>query len=131
MYQPSNSRRPSFYRRQSAAFRALTGLLALTGAGLTLAGCGGSSNSGSNTPANGVDTVGSLTHITQVASTVDAANADNNPYALAIAPMTFTGDGNPAHRCKHIQGLLECLPLSACPDTNPATRGSMNPKGNG
>lgn len=97
MYQPLNFRRPSFHWNLSFHQRQSIAFLALTGAALTLAGCGGSSNSGGSTPANGVDTVGSLAHITQVASTVDAANADNNPYALAIAPTTFTGDGNPAH----------------------------------
>ena len=70
-------------------------LIALAGAVATLAGCGGSNHN--STSGDTVNTIASLAHITQIASTVDAANGDNNPYALAVAPATFTGDGIPAH----------------------------------
>ena len=48
----------------------------------------------------------------------------------SCADAIYRGDGNPAHRCKHIQGLLECLPLVACQQTNPTPRSAMNVKGN-
>ena len=71
-------------------------LIALSGAALALAlaGCGGSGHSSSG---GGVTTIANLAHNTTISSTVDVANGDNNPYALAIAPASFAGDGNPAH----------------------------------
>ncbi|CEK16584.1 gluconolactonase family protein [Chthonomonas calidirosea] len=61
-----------------------------------LVGCGGSSSSPvSNPPTR--NTIASLQHITTVSSTVDPTNGDQNPYAIAFAPTSFTGDGNPAH----------------------------------
>ena len=73
----------------------LTALAALAGAAVALTGCGGGSHNSSQ--GSTVNTIVSLAHITQIASTVDMANGDNNPYALAVAPATFTGDGVPAH----------------------------------
>ncbi len=61
-----------------------------------LAGCGGGSNNGTNA-ATKATTITKLNTISTVSSTVDPINGDNNPYALAFAPTTFTGDGNPAH----------------------------------
>ena len=57
------------------------------------AGCGGSGGSATSR----VSTIVGLHRITTVSTTVDPVNGDNNPYALAIAPTSFTGDGNPAH----------------------------------
>jgi hypothetical protein len=68
---------------------AIVGALAVV---VGLAGCNGSSSSnpqGTN--------IGLLKTIHTASSTVDPANGDGNPYALAIAPRTFVGDGNPAH----------------------------------
>lgn len=60
-------------------------------------GCGGSGSSTSGAPRSAGTTITTLNTISTVSSTVDPQNGDNNPYALAIAPTTFTGDGNPAH----------------------------------
>lgn len=59
-------------------------------------GCGGSSSSnvGGSAPAT---TIGQLLRTTTVSSTVDPSNGDQNPYAIAFAPTSFQGDGNPAH----------------------------------
>ena len=58
----------------------------------TVAGCGG----GSSAVGKAAD-IGKLKTIATVSSTVDPQNGDNNPYGIAIAPTTFTGDGNAAH----------------------------------
>ncbi len=64
--------------------------------GLALSGCGGSSSSLSTSS----QTIGGLQTISTLSSTVDTANGDNNPYALAIAPpksTAFPGDGVSGH----------------------------------
>ncbi len=65
--------------------------------GLMLAGCGGGS---SNNFSTSTQTIGGLNTIATLSSTVDAANGDNNPYALAIAPpvsTSFPADGISGH----------------------------------
>ncbi len=60
------------------------------------AGCGGGSSRLSSSP----QTIGGLNTISTLSSTVDTANGDNNPYAIAIAPpksSTFPGDGVSGH----------------------------------
>src|SRR5579862_2401278 len=101
---PTSAFANSFPARHPRAARswfphlAPTVLVASVALAVALSGCGGGgggggNNSGGNKAAN----IGALKTIATLSSTVDPQNGDNNPYAVAIAPTGFTGDGNPAH----------------------------------
>lgn len=83
-------------RSRSNKVAAAIGLIgcSLLTIGLSL-GCGG--GGGGTSAGSKATTIAALKTISNVSSTVDPINGDNNPYALAIAPSTFTGDGIASH----------------------------------
>ena len=73
-------------------------IITLAGAVLVSAGCGGGVGGGQAiSPTNTNATIANLKHISTFSSSVDPANGDTNPYAIAFAPTTFTGDGVQSH----------------------------------